>query len=392
MITLIIIVFIAIAISFLCSVFEAVLLSVTPSYIANLAKTNPKAAKRLDKQKQNVESPLVSILTLNTIAHTVGAAVAGAQAAKVFGDEMLGVFSGVLTFLILFFSEIIPKTLGANYWRSLASPVSLILVWMERATKPLIWMSSQVTKLMGKGDEGQYIRQEMSAMAEIGRQSGELDKQESAILTQMLSVKEMPVSAIMTPRTVMFKLPIHLSQGEFVTQFLAKPFTRIPVYQDDPDNIIGYVNRNNIIQAERYTPKESIGVLKKNLLVIPETAKILPIFELMIKRNTKIAMIVDEYGSGEGIVTLEDIVESLLGLEIVDSNDPVTDMQQLARKLWSTRMKHKGIVLSDDGEFSKQDTIVAEQAKQGAQQNNKPLVKPVSEPLTRDKKSSDKKL
>ncbi|MDO6613135.1 CNNM domain-containing protein [Shewanella sp. 1_MG-2023] len=392
MITLIIIVFIAIAISFLCSVFEAVLLSVTPSYIANLAKTNPKAAKRLDKQKQNVESPLVSILTLNTIAHTVGAAVAGAQAAKVFGDEMLGVFSGVLTFLILFFSEIIPKTLGANYWRSLASPVSLILVWMERATKPLIWMSSQVTKLMGKGDEGQYIRQEMSAMAEIGRQSGELDKQESAILTQMLSVKEMPVSAIMTPRTVMFKLPIHLSQGEFVTQFLAKPFTRIPVYQDDPDNIIGYVNRNNIIQAERYTPKESIGVLKKNLLVIPETAKILPIFELMIKRNTKIAMIVDEYGSGEGIVTLEDIVESLLGLEIVDSNDPVTDMQQLARKLWSTRMKHKGIVLSDDGEFSKQDTMVAEQAKQGAQQNNKPLVMPASEPLTRDKKSSDKKL
>ncbi|MCC4834741.1 CNNM domain-containing protein [Shewanella sp. 10N.7] len=392
MITLIIIVFIAIAISFLCSVFEAVLLSVTPSYIANLAKTNPKAAKRLDKQKQNVESPLVSILTLNTIAHTVGAAVAGAQAAKVFGDEMLGVFSGVLTFLILFFSEIIPKTLGANYWRSLASPVSLILVWMERATKPLIWMSSQVTKLMGKGDEGQYIRQEMSAMAEIGRQSGELDKQESAILTQMLSVKEMPVSAIMTPRTVMFKLPIHLSQGEFVTQFLAKPFTRIPVYQDDPDNIIGYVNRNNIIQAERYTPKESIGVLKKNLLVIPETAKILPIFELMIKRNTKIAMIVDEYGSGEGIVTLEDIVESLLGLEIVDSNDPVTDMQQLARKLWSTRMKHKGIVLSDDGEFSKQDTMVAEQAKQGAQQNKKPLVMPVSEPLTRDNKSSDKKL
>ncbi|WP_144213495.1 CNNM domain-containing protein [Shewanella donghaensis] len=353
MITLIIIVFIAITISFLCSVFEAVLLSVTPSYIANLAKTNPKAAKRLDKQKQNVESPLVSILTLNTIAHTVGAAVAGAQAAKVFGDDMLGVFSAVLTFLILFFSEIIPKTIGANNWRALAAPVSLILVWMERATKPLIWMSSKVTKLMGKGDEGQYIRQEMSAMAEIGRQSGELDKQESAILTQMLSVKEMPVSAIMTPRTVMFKLPVTLAQSEFVKLYLSKPFTRIPVYEDDPDNIIGYVNRNNIIQAERYTPKESIGVLKKNLLVIPETAKILPIFELMIKRNTKIAMIVDEYGSGEGIVTLEDIVESLLGLEIVDSNDPVTDMQQLARKLWSSRMKHKGIVLSDDGEFTK---------------------------------------
>ena len=351
MITLIIIVFVAIAISFLCSVFEAVLLSVTPSYIATLAATNPAAAARLNKQKENVESPLVSILTLNTIAHTVGAAVAGAQAAKVFGDEMLGVFSGVLTFLILFFSEIIPKTLGANYWRSLAPAVSIALVWMERATRPLIWMSKQVTQLMGKGDEGQYIRQEMSAMAKIGRESGELDEQESKILTQMLSVKEMPVTAIMTPRTVMFKLQTTLTQGDFATQFMAKPFTRIPVYQGEPDNIIGYVNRNDVLLAERKTPKESIAVLKKNLLVIPETAKILPLFELMIKRNTKIAMVVDEYGSGEGIVTLEDIVESLLGLEIVDSNDPVTDMQQLARKLWSRRMQHKGIVLSDDGEF-----------------------------------------
>lgn len=199
MITLIIIVFVAISISFLCSVFEAVLLSVTPSYIATLAGTKPAAAARLKKQKENVESPLVSILTLNTIAHTVGAAVAGAQAAKVFGDDMLGVFSGVLTFLILFFSEIIPKTLGANYWRSLAPTVSIALVWMERATLPLIWMSKQVTQLMGKGDEGQYIRQEMSAMAEIGRVSGELDEQESKILTQMLSVKEMPVTTIMTP-------------------------------------------------------------------------------------------------------------------------------------------------------------------------------------------------
>ncbi|MDR8524547.1 MULTISPECIES: CNNM domain-containing protein [Shewanella] len=354
MITLIIIIFVAISVSFLCSVFEAVLLSVTPSYIASLSATNPAAADRLRKQKENVESPLVSILTLNTIAHTVGAAVAGAQAAKVFGDEMLGVFSGVLTFLILFFSEIVPKTLGANYWRSLAPVVSIALVWMERSTLPLIWMSKQVTQLMGKGDEGQYIRQEMSAMAEIGRASGELDEQESKILTQMLSVKEMPVTAIMTPRTVMFRLPTDLTQVEFTQQFMAKPFTRIPVYDEEPDNIIGYVNRNDILLAERSTPKESIAVLKKSLLVIPETAKILPLFELMIKRNTKIAMVVDEYGSNEGIVTLEDIVESLLGLEIVDSNDPVTDMQQFARKLWSRRMKDKGIVLSDDGDFEQE--------------------------------------
>ncbi|WP_299791557.1 CNNM domain-containing protein [uncultured Shewanella sp.] len=351
MITLIVIVAVAIGISFLCSVFEAVLLSVTPSYVANLAHSHPEAAERLGKQKDNVESPLVSILTLNTIAHTVGAAVAGAQAAKVFGDEMLGVFSGVLTFLILFFSEIIPKTLGANYWRSLAPSVSIALLWMERLTKPLIWMSQQVTQLLGKGDEGQYIRQEMSAMAKMGHESGELDEQESKFLTQMLSVKEMPVSAIMTPRTVMFSLSASLSQEEFAQQHKGTPFSRIPIFDKDPDDVVGYINRDDILLSERKTPQAPISKLKRNLLVVPETAKILPLFQLLIKRNTKIAIVVNEYGTGEGIVTLEDIVESLLGLEIVDKNDPVTDMQQLAQKQWERRMKDKGIHLSDDGEF-----------------------------------------
>ncbi|QYK14148.1 hemolysin family protein [Shewanella rhizosphaerae] len=361
MITLIVIVFVAIGISFLCSVFEAVLLSVTPSFIANLKETHPAAAERLSHQKENVESPLVSILTLNTIAHTVGAAVAGAQAAKVFGDEMLGVFSGVLTFLILFFSEIIPKTLGANYWRSLAPSVSLVLLWMERITRPLIWMSQQVTRKLGKGDDGQYIRQEMSAMAKIGHESGELDEQESMILTQMLSVKEMPVTAIMTPRTVMFSVPASMTQTEFAKLHKKSPFTRIPVFDGDRDNIVGYVNRNTILLSERDTPQAPISAVRRNLVIVPETAKILPLFQLMIKRNTKIAMVVDEYGSGHGIVTLEDIIESLLGLEIVDSNDPVTDMQQLARRLWKRRMTHKGIRISDEGSSEDDEAPKSEQ-------------------------------
>ena len=351
MLTLIIIVLVAVAISFLCSVFEAVLLSVTPSYIASLQQKDAAAALRLNKLKENVEAPLVSILTLNTIAHTVGAAVAGAQAAKVFGDDMLGVFSGVLTFIILFFSEIIPKTLGANHWRRLAPLVSIALFWMQRVTKPLVWMSQQVTRLLGNGEEGQYIRQEMSAMAKIGHESGELDEQESKILTQMLKVRDMPVTAIMTPRTVMFSLPMALTQQEFAQRYAEKPFTRIPIYDADHDDIIGYVNRTDILLAERHTPDATIGALKRNLLAVPESAKILPLFERMIKRNTQIAMVVDEYGSGQGIVTQEDIIESMLGLEIVDLNDPATDMQQLARKLWKRRMQEKGIRLSDDGDF-----------------------------------------
>ncbi|MFP9134174.1 CNNM domain-containing protein [Shewanella algae] len=357
MLTLIVIVLVAIGVSFLCSVFEAVLLSVTPSYIASLRQSNPDAAERLQKQKDNVESPLVAILTLNTIAHTVGAAVAGAQAAKVFGDEMLGVFSGVLTFLILFFSEIIPKTIGANYWRAMAPSVSVALVWMERITLPLIWMSNKVTRLLGKGDSGQYIRQEMSAMAKIGHESGELDEQESKILTQMLSVKEMPVTAIMTPRTVMFTLPAALTQHEFVSQHINKPFTRVPIFDKDHDDIIGYVNRTDVLLNERDNPDAPLGNLRRSLVIVPETARILPLFELMIKRNAQIAMVVDEYGSGQGLVTLEDIIESLLGLEIVDINDPATDMQQLARRLWKRRMKDKGIRLSDDREPANESQV-----------------------------------
>lgn len=350
MFTLIVIVLVALSFSFLCSVFEAVLLSVTPSYIATLRQQRPAAADRLAQQKDNVESPLVAILTINTISHTVGAAVAGAQAAKVFGDDMLGVFSGVLTFLILFFSEIIPKTIGANYWRSLAPTVSLLLLWMERMTRPLIWMSNKVTRLLGKGDSGQYVRQEISAMAEIGLESGELNKQESKILTQMLKARDISAHAIMTPRTVVFSLPVEMTLSQFAEQHRDQPFTRIPVYQGEHDNVIGYVNRTDILLAAAQQPQSTIGELQHSLLVVPESAKLLPLFEMMIKRNTQIAIVVDEYGSGLGIVTLEDIIESLLGLEIVDINDPATDMQQLARNLWKRRMKDKGIRLSDDVE------------------------------------------
>lgn len=355
MLTLIVIIFLALFISFLCSIFEAVLLSVTPSYIAGLRQTNANAANRLAQQKDNVESPLVAILTINTIAHTVGAAVAGAQAARVFGDDMLGVFSGVLTFLILFFSEIIPKTLGANYWRRLAPSVSLVLWWMERLTKPLLWMSNKVTSLLGKGEAVPYVRQEISAMAEIGLESGELDKQESHILTQMLKARDISAKEVMTPRIVIFSLPVELTVAEYAEQYQQPPFSRVPVYQDEHDNVIGYVNRTDALLAAQQQPQATLGDIKSSLLVVPATAKLLSLFEIMTKRNTQIAMVADEYGTGLGLVTLEDIIESLLGLEIVDMNDPATDMQKLARIVWHKRIKDKGIHVSDDNETVESD-------------------------------------
>ncbi|MFQ6371392.1 CNNM domain-containing protein [Shewanella sp. YIC-542] len=348
MFALFITIVLAISISFLCSVFEAVLLSVTPSYIVNLKKAAPQAARRLKQQKEQVESPLIAILTLNTIAHTVGAAVAGAQAAKVFGNDLVGVFSAVLTFLILFFSEIIPKTIGANYWRALAPGVSLVLLWLERLCYPLIWASKNVTRLIGKGDASPYIRQEISAMAKAGVESGELDSQESHILTQMMKARDMSANDIMTPRIVMFTLPAEMSQHTFVQKHRHEPFTRIPVYQGEHDNIIGYINRTDVLLAERYTPDAAIGNVIRQLLVVPDSARILPLFELMTRRKTQIAMVVDEYGSIRGLISLEDIIESLLGHEIVDINDPAIDMQQLARQLWAKRMQDKGIRQSDD--------------------------------------------
>ncbi|TKB51553.1 HlyC/CorC family transporter [Ferrimonas sediminicola] len=338
----------AIGVSFVCSVFEAALLSVTPSYIANLKQSNPKAADRLEKQKEDVEAPLVAILTLNTIAHTAGAAGAGAQAAKVFGDDLLGLFSAVLTLAILFFSEIIPKTLGANYWRTLAPSVSLALNWMVTLTKPLVWLSLKVTRLLGKGEQGQYIRAEMSAMADVGHQSGELDEKESNILKQLLNAREVPVTSVMTPRTVIHSVSQHMTLSDFVRQEQEVRFTRIPVHDEEREDIVGYVHRNEVMLAERSNPDKALRTLKRPILALPEGTRLMAVFEQLLKRRVQIAIVVDEYGSVLGLVTMEDIIESLLGLEIVEFSDPAADMQDVARKLWEQRLKQRGITLSDN--------------------------------------------
>ncbi|GLS84038.1 hemolysin [Paraferrimonas haliotis] len=332
----------------MCSIMEAVLLSVTPSYVANLKQTSPAAANRLANQKDNVEAPLAAILTLNTVAHTAGAAGAGAQASKVFGDHMLGIFSAILTLLILFLSEIIPKTLGANYWRQLAPSVSLMLLWLGKLMAPLVWVSLQLSKVLGRAEPGHYVRQEMSAMADIGREQGELDESESKFLKKMLNAREMAVTAVMTPRTVMFSMNQDTSLQDYHRHHNNSPFSRIPVFEGNPDNVTGYVMRNDLLLAEKSGPTQPLASLKKTITVIPETAKILDVFELLIKRHSQIAMVVDEYGDIQGLVTQEDIIESMLGLEIVDSNDPVTDMQRLARRLWQHRIKEKGIKISHE--------------------------------------------
>ncbi|SHH33355.1 CNNM domain-containing protein [Ferrimonas marina] len=340
----------AIGVSFICSVLEATLLSITPAYIKGLKADHPKAADRLEKLKANIEAPLVAILTLNTVAHTAGAAGAGAQAAAVFGSQVLGLFSAILTLAILFLSEIIPKTLGANYWRQLAPLSARPLQALVTLTKPLIWLSAKMTSLLGKEGSGQYIRSEMSAMADIGAESGELNDQESNILKQMLKARSIPVSAIMTPRTVIFALPQSLTLAEYAHEHSRKGFSRIPIYAHDPDDIVGYVQKADVLMAEKAQPEAPLRTLRRSMTVIPENTQLMRVFELLLNKQNPMAMVVDEYGSVRGLVTMEDVLESLLGLEIVERDDPAEDMQQLAKKLWDHRQKQRKFRVSHDEE------------------------------------------
>ncbi|QIZ76991.1 CNNM domain-containing protein [Ferrimonas lipolytica] len=342
-------VLLAVGVSFICSLLEAVLLSLTPAYISHLRHSRPSVAARLETLQQQIESPLVAILTLNTIAHTAGAAGAGAQASVVFGSNALGWFSAVLTLAILFISEIIPKTIGARYWRQLAPTASIWLSVLVKLTKPLIIVSGWITERFQSSSEQSHIRAEMSAMADIGAASGELDLKESQILKRLLQARSLPVSAIMTPRTVIHSVSQELTLADFSSQHAKKTFSRIPVFRDEPDNIVGYVNRSEVLIAEKTDPNATLRTIQHKLMVIPENSKLMVLFELLLTRHCHIAIVADEYGSVRGLVTMEDIIESMLGLEIVDHNDVSKDMQQLARRLWEHRQKERKFRLSKDG-------------------------------------------
>ncbi len=338
----------AIGVSFLCSVLEATLLSVTPAYVAGLKKKRPRAAARLARLKDNIEAPLVAILTLNTIAHTAGAAGAGAQATLVFGSQVLGLFSALLTFAILLLSEIIPKTIGANYWRQLAPWFARPLQWLVWLCWPLIRLSALVTRVFSRDGEHQHIRSDMTAMADVGASTGELNRQESDILKQMLKAREVPVSAIMTPRTVIHSLDQAMTFSQFSRIAAHKCFSRIPLYDNDPDDIVGYIQRSDALLADKSQPDAPLASIKRPIIALPAQAKLMSVFELLLTKRAQIAVVVDEYGGVRGLVTMEDIVESLLGLEIIGRDDPADDMQQLARRLWKRRQKQRKFRLSDN--------------------------------------------
>ena len=347
---LIIYVAIALVFSFLCSIAEAVLLSVTTAHITLLEQEGKSAGVLLRELKSDINKPLTAILTLNTIAHTVGAVGAGAQAAIVFGSAWVGVASAVLTLLILVLSEIIPKTLGATYWRSLAGITAHCLKFLVWVLYPFVVLSEMLTRGLSRGHELEgFSREEFAAMADLGEQEGQLEERESRILKNMFMLHETRVTDAMTPRPVVFSLPESLTITEYFDCHYDSRFSRIPVYSGDREQLTGFVLKDDLLLAQaRNNTGNTLAHYRRDLPALLNTTSISDAFEEILHKRAHIMMIVDEYGGMEGIITMEDILETLLGLEIIDESDKTADMQQYARRMWRKRAREMGLEETGD--------------------------------------------
>jgi len=349
---LILYIVLAIGVSFLCSVLEAVLLSLTPAHLATMKARGDRSAPILERWKANIDEPLAAILTLNTIAHTVGAAGAGAQAAHVFGDEWLGVFSGVLTLLILVASEIIPKTIGAVFWKQLVTPTVSVLRVIIWPMKPFVVFSSWMRKrIAGDHDGAQVSRAELRALATLGAEQGVIDEDESRILRSLLRFRSLKASDVMTPRTVMFSIPVDMTAGDALEAAGPVKFSRIPVYAETVDDLGGYVLRHDLLEhTARDADATPLSELVRSVLHVPESKPLSELLEGFLAAREHIAIVVDEYGGTAGLVTLEDVVETLLDTEILDESDTTADLQEAARASWRARARRLGILDEADAE------------------------------------------
>ncbi|WP_299016295.1 CNNM domain-containing protein [uncultured Polaribacter sp.] len=363
---------ISIFFSFLCSILEAVLLSITPTFI-NLKKSEGEAyAASLEILKKDVDKPLIAILTINTIAHTVGAILVGVQAkvayAEIYGaavktilgvkvteDVMVGVVSTVMTILILVASEIIPKTIGATYWKQLANFTSKALNVMIFPLKytGILWVLQLTTKLIGgKGHGSVLSRESFLVMTDMAEKDGVFQKNESKVIRNMLGFKEIKVNDVMTPRSVIEIADENLTIKEFYDAHKNLRFSRIPVFAENPDEITGYFLKNNLLEAlVKNKGSEKLASIKRNITVTNRDLSIADLFDELIKVKEHIALVVDEYGSVSGLVSQEDVIETLLGLEIMDESDNIADLQSYARKSWKSRAKRMGIAGDDTKEI-----------------------------------------
>lgn len=331
--------FLALFVSFLCSIMESVLLSTPQSFLIVKQNKGNEWAKSYMELKENIDKPLSAILSLNTVAHTIGAAGVGAQAVKVFGEASFAIASAILTVLILVITEIIPKTIGAMYWRKLSKFSYFTIKAMTVITFPLVLMSAFITRIISrKDDQPSTSREEIAALASIGTDEGLFSEKENKIIQNLLKLKNVKASEIMTPRVVVAVADENMQLQDFLTNKDYLSYSRIPIYSENDENITGYVLRQQILESLAEDNHElTLQEFKREILTFPETEVLFLLWERLLEKKEHIALIVDQYGGLAGIVTMEDVIETLLGLEIVDENDKVPDMQKYARERWKAR-------------------------------------------------------
>ncbi len=351
---LIIYVLIALVVSFFCSLLEASLLTITPSAIQSAKARGQRWAVRMEKLKAEIDRPISAILTLNTIAHTMGAAGAGAQYARVYGNAGEAVFAGLLTLAILVLTEIIPKTLGVRYVVPLSAFGATVLPLMIKGLAPLVWLSRILTRVISRGEEraSGIDRDELLAMARLGAESGQLRERESQFVQNLIQLNAMTAGDIMTPRTVIFALPESMRVSETVKLIEEKPFNRIPVYSNTRDEITGFVIRIEVLLAHLKNSGEDrpLADLKRPIGMAPVNTPVDALFQRLIAERRQLMIVIDEFGTPVGLASFEDVIETIFGFEIMDEKDKVPDLQLHARHLWKERARKMGIELEEKAE------------------------------------------
>lgn len=331
--------FLALSVSFLCSLAEAVLLSLSLSFVRTKENEGKKGARLLKKFKEDVDKPLSSILSLNTIAHTIGAAGVGAQATALWGEAYFGYVSAALTILILLLSEILPKSIGTRYWRSLALPIAQVLNVMIYIMYPVVWISKGITRLIsGNKPQEKVSREDIAALTDIGVEEGVVGEIESKTIKNLIRSRSIRASEVMTPRTVVVSIPESTRLADFFENPDVVRHSRFPVYDRNPDNITGYVLKYDIVdQLGKKNGNLLVKEIKRPIVICYNYITVPKLFDIMLEKKEQIAVLVDEYGGIDGIVTLEDIIETIFGLEIIDERDNAVDMQELAKEKWKAR-------------------------------------------------------
>ena len=342
--------------SFMCSILEAALLSVTPSYIKIKNQEGKAYATTLANFKQDIDKPLIAILTVNTIAHTVGAILVGVQAEKIYGDggNAVGIVSAVMTIAILILSEIIPKTIGATYWQSLGNftAKTLKIMIFPLQYTGILWFMMLTTKLIGKSAHVSSMnREEFAAITDAAEEEGVFDESETTVIKNLLVFKSVKAKDVMTPYSVAIIENEDTSIEEFHRTHKNLKFSRIPVYKNQTNNVTGFILKDDVLeQMIDDRGSEPLSSLKREIFMSAADTPIPELFENFVQKRGHISMIVDEFGNTVGLVTMEDIIETLLGLEIMDESDSIEDMQMLARQNWEKRAKRLGLIQRKDNE------------------------------------------